>query len=186
MVFYSFQWLISVMGSKSVLELEQHLAESAEELKAILIDLEVSPVKLLTRVKSEGSIRAKLTNTPLNSLHGEKGDLKSMDQLGIRIIVETDNELENVFRTLSKREKTKVKDYVNNPRKDGLILQTNPKEIYQSYHVFTAFSNKVPIEIQLRTVEMESNRLALKHKYGEGYWKTPAFRRRKAELGDKR
>ncbi len=152
-------------------------------LETLLRELNIIPVKLLGRVKTQQSMELKLEKitkiAPDNTTYP--------DTIGMRVIVQTDKELDTLYHHLLKTQHILfVKDYVNNPRKDGLILNTDPGDIYQSYHVFTDTLNGVPTEIQLRTIAMEENRLRLAQKYGDEYWKTDEFRKNKYLLGDKR
>lgn len=162
----------------------EHLRKGMAELEKILNELKIVPAEILGRVKTKESAEEKLQKTS-KEIMPNKVDFS--DTIGMRVIFQTDKELNIVYTKLMKEKNILfVKDYVNSPRKDGAILNSDPNDIYQSYHIFTDSLNGVPTEIQLRTVAMEINRLQLAKKYGEGYWKTDTFRKNKYQLGDVR
>ncbi len=163
---------------------EQQLKTGILELKKIFFELQIKPIKLIGRVKDKKSVRSKSMSMHKGSIPNK---INLSDSIGMRAIFKTDTDLNKAYNGIIKKEHIiYIKDYVNNPRRDGLILKTDPSEVYQSYHIFTDSLNGTLTEVQLRTLKMEKHRLRLKNKYGDGYWKTKEFRKLKYMLGDKR
>jgi len=189
---------------------ESHCRTGSGIIRGLGNLLQIKHMKISGRVKDVQSLRKKLVSdiffqTFLNTETASmKEDLKkefNNEWIGIRVVVPTKRDLEklaNAIRQLSveyKDSKTgkKVlvgfsseKNYIKNPRQDGVILGKDPKDTYRALHVFTYGLTGAPMEVQLWTTEMERNTQRLAKKYGKKYWKKESFRKGKRKLGDYR
>ena len=168
---------------QSRLSLHGHVSKARQELRALARANRVRVIQITGRAKSRESAIAKLLDTPEASLG--RGSLAGMDRVGLRIVVATDTDLSRMLAAMSTLA-FHLKDYVAQPRLDGLLLGGDPGDVYRGYHLFTRQLTGIPIEVQLFTLEMRRAGIRLKRKYGNEYWKSIAFRRRRVKSGDLR
>lgn len=162
-----------------------HLEIAKKVIKKLCAKLRVSHVRITGRVKSQARCREKMAAMPSGTMGAPTGKCPAMDMIGLRVVVKSDNDLTRLLHDL-KRGATAIKDYVNNPRRDGEILGRDADDVYRAYHLFTDRITGVPMELQLFTIDMRQAGIQLKRKYGKDYWKSDAFRRKRVELGDLR
>lgn len=162
-----------------------HLEMAERQIASLCRELGISLVRATGRVKSLREARRKL-RAAIDGTLGAPGSMcAGMDRIAVRVVVESDGDLEVLLNNL-KQGMILLKDYVNEPRRDGRILGGDEHDVYRAYHVFTRALTGVPVEIQLLTIQMRRAALRLKRKYGNGYWKSQSFRRGKVNLGDLR
>jgi ppGpp synthetase/RelA/SpoT-type nucleotidyltranferase len=207
----------SILGEKPFIvgkNLESHKKFGLDMIRKMGQMFNVTIIKAEGRVKDSESLRKKLMkNTTFHRMltaQTKERQIQLMQELqkewiGLRVVVPTERELRKLTDILrqmkveytDKKSGNKVsfgefdlKDYVSEPRKDGLILGEDPKDEYRGIHIFTNGLTGAPMEIQIWTADMEKNVAKLREKYatkyGATYWKSPEFRRMKKSLGDSR
>ena len=183
-------------------------------IKGISGALNVPITSIEGRIKDSESLRKKLmTDKTFRRLLQTKDserkraleDSLQGEWIGIRIIVESEADLRKLSEAVKQFEieysdpatnqkglmgLDNTKDYVEKPRKDGLILGEDPNDEYRALHLFTHGLTGAPMEIQFWTTDMKKNVQHLNDKYGkkygEKYWKSPEFRRGKKAIRDSR
>lgn len=125
--------------------------ESKQEENQKQLDLTKSKIeKILKDLKIEGQIvsRIKHISSIFNKLHNKNTELSQIyDILAMRVIVNSVEEcyavlgrIHGIYKPMAGR----VKDYIANPKPNG----------YQSLHTTIIVDNEHPLEVQIRTVEM--------------------------------
>lgn len=125
--------------------------ESKQEENQKQLELTKSKIeKILQDLKIEGEIvsRIKHISSIFNKLHNKNTELSQIyDILAMRVIVNTVEEcyailgrIHGIYKPMVGR----VKDYIANPKPNG----------YQSLHTTIIVDNEHPLEVQIRTVEM--------------------------------
>jgi len=165
------------MGCHAHLDLAKQKIEQLCRQRAICL------ISVTGRVKTLKQCRTKLQQMIKGTLGAVGGPCAALDRIGVRVVVKDARDLKLLVTEL-KRGMILCKDYVTNPRRDGEILNKDERDVYRGYHVFTRRITGVPIELQMFTRQMRQSGIALKRKYGNGYWKTRAFRHRRVKLGD--
>ena len=134
------------------------------------------------RIKDAGMLAGKISRCQT-----EQDKLTTQyEELGFRIVLpihtyEEFDSLQIFFSAHSDFEK----DYIENPRRDGLILGDDPKLCYRAFHIYTKYYFNKPIEIQLMTQDMVDECHYLTKKYG-AYWKQKDFKEKRIQIGDER
>ncbi len=120
-------------------ENRKQLEITKEKLQSILDDLKIDG-QILSRIKHISSI--------FNKLHNKNLELDQIyDILAMRVIVNTVEECYSVLGRIHgiyKPMQGRVKDYIANPKPNG----------YKSLHTTIIVENQHPLEVQIRTVEM--------------------------------
>jgi len=157
-------------------------------LLEILHNNKIHNFELDGRIKDAGMLAGKISRCQT-----EQDILTTKyEELGFRIIFSNSDSnvyssFEQLFLIKANLEKDAdfIKNYIDNPRKDGLILGDNPNLSYQAFHIYTQrFENK-KIEIQLMTEDMLKTCNYLTSKYG-AYWKQKDFKEKRIATGDER
>lgn len=120
-------------------ENSKQLMITKAKLQAIIDDLKIDG-QIMSRIKHISSI--------FNKLHNKNLELSQIyDILAMRVIVNTIEECYAVLGRIHgiyKPMQGRVKDYIANPKPNG----------YQSLHTTIIVENQHPLEVQIRTVEM--------------------------------
>ncbi len=120
-------------------ENSKQLMITKAKLQAIIVDLKIDG-QIMSRIKHISSI--------FNKLHNRNLELSQIyDILAMRVIVNTVEECYAVLGRIHgiyKPMQGRVKDYIANPKPNG----------YQSLHTTIIVENQHPLEVQIRTVEM--------------------------------
>ena len=193
---------------------DSHCRLGITMIKGISGALNVPITSIEGRIKDSESLRKKLmTDKTFRRLLQTKDSehKRALEEslqgewIGIRIIVESEADLRKLSEAVKQFEieysdpatnqkglmgLDNTKDYVEKPRKDGLILGEDPNDEYRALHLFTHGLTGAPMEIQFWTTDMKKNVQHLNEKYGkkygEKYWKSPEFRRGKKSIRDSR
>lgn len=125
--------------------------ESKQEENQKQLDLTKSRIeKILQDLKIEGQIvsRIKHISSIFNKLQNRQTELSQIyDILAMRVIVESVEECYAILgriHAIYKPMAGRVKDYIANPKPNG----------YQSLHTTIIVENEKPLEVQIRTIEM--------------------------------
>ena len=151
-----------------------------KELNKLIASLELVDYSLTGRIKDAGMLEGKKSRCTTEH------DFLTVqyEELGFRIVINDENSYAKVKLALEKNADF-TKDYVSEPRKDGIILGVDPKLCYRAFHVYTKEYFEKPIEIQVMTKDMLEMNNYLTKKYGP-YWKQEDFKKKRVELGDNR
>jgi hypothetical protein len=131
------------------------------------------------RVKNEGSYSHKLRTSGT----AFAWTFAQHERIGCRVVVPTEKDF-NALKELFLREALFVEDYISKPLQSSVILEGVLGHEYRALHLITPILCAEPIELQVLTDEMFRENCELQAKYGAGYWKSPAFKKKKRELGD--
>lgn len=142
--------VIRIEHPKEYYSLKERI-ESKQEENQKQLDLTKSRIeKILQDLKIEGQIvsRIKHISSIFNKLQNRQTELSQIyDILAMRVIVETIEEcyailgrIHGIYKPMAGR----VKDYIANPKPNG----------YQSLHTTIIVENEQPLEVQIRTIEM--------------------------------
>lgn len=152
------------------------------ELLDILHKNKIKNFELGGRIKDAGMLAGKISRCQT-----EQDKLTTQyEELGFRIVLPTQSFEEFDFLQLFFSSHSDFeKDYIENPRRDGLILGDDPNLCYRAFHIYTKYYYNKPIEIQLMTQDMVNECHYLTTKYG-AYWKQKDFKEKRIATGDER
>lgn len=150
------------------------------KLNTLIKEKKISDFQLTGRIKDAGMLNGKISRCIT------KDDFLTIkyEELGFRIVTKNKVDYLKIKKELEQNADF-IKDYVNKPRKDGIILGDDPKLCYRAYHIYTKNYFNKPIEIQLMTKKMIKMNNYLMTKYGP-YWKQKYFKKKRLDLGDNR
>ena len=149
-------------------------------LKTLVESKGIHDFEMTGRIKDAGMLAGKISRCQSNQ------DLLTTqyEEIGFRIVVPDDEKLWSL-RSIIEDGSDFIKDYIINPRKDGIILGDDPRLCYRALHIYTKKFFKKKIEIQLMTQEMLNECHFLTDKYGP-YWKQKDFKEKRIAMGDDR
>lgn len=156
------------------------LNSTLDKIKGVIKSQNVRDFELSGRIKDAGMLEEKIARVKTEQ------DAKTIkyEELGFRIVLKDYLDF-TLMRDYFVSIADFVKDYVSEPRRDGLILGINREICYHAFHIYTSRFVEKPVEVQILTASWNNKNLVLTQRFGS-YWKTKEFKERRVFLGDLR